>query len=175
MRSRERYDVARGCITTRCSRRLDLAFDGSKCNARAPLHPHFPRSWDRVRSSRHRQRESVEPARRAQPRATACAGEGACNGKMSQIDELPPLREVIRRHGLSARKSLGQNFLLDLNLTGRIARAAGPLQGIAVVEVGPGPAVYVALFANGADACFDRARRTLHRGAWRNRSCYPGR
>jgi len=55
------------------------------------------------------------------------------------IDGLPPLREVIRRHGLSARKSLGQNFLLDLNLTGRIARAAGPLDGVTVLEIGPGP------------------------------------
>src|SRR5262245_45755925 len=54
-------------------------------------------------------------------------------------DDLPPLREVIRQHGLSARKSLGQNFLLDLNLTGRIARAAGPLDGVTVVEIGPGP------------------------------------
>jgi 16S rRNA (adenine1518-N6/adenine1519-N6)-dimethyltransferase len=58
---------------------------------------------------------------------------------MSALDDLPPLREVIRRHGLSARKSLGQNFLLDLNLTGRIARAAGPLEGVTVVEIGPGP------------------------------------
>ena len=58
---------------------------------------------------------------------------------MSAPDALPPLRDVIRRHGLSARKSLGQNFLLDLNLTGRIARAAGPLDGVTVVEVGPGP------------------------------------
>jgi 16S rRNA (adenine1518-N6/adenine1519-N6)-dimethyltransferase len=49
------------------------------------------------------------------------------------------LREVIRRHALSARKSLGQNFLLDLNLTARIARAAGPLEGATVVESGPGP------------------------------------
>ena len=48
---------------------------------------------------------------------------------MSAIDDLPPLRDVIRRHELSARKSLGQNFLLDLNLTARIARAAGPLEG----------------------------------------------
>ena len=54
-------------------------------------------------------------------------------------DDLPPLREVIRRHGLTAKKSLGQNFLLDLNLTGRIARAAGPLEGVTVVEIGPGP------------------------------------
>jgi len=58
---------------------------------------------------------------------------------MNQIDDLPPLREVIRRHGLAARRSLGQNFLLDLNLTARIARAAGPLEGVSVVEVGPGP------------------------------------
>jgi 16S rRNA (adenine1518-N6/adenine1519-N6)-dimethyltransferase len=58
---------------------------------------------------------------------------------MNAIDALPPLREVIRRHELSARKSLGQNFLLDLNLTGRIARAAGPLAGVTVIEVGPGP------------------------------------
>jgi 16S rRNA (adenine1518-N6/adenine1519-N6)-dimethyltransferase len=57
----------------------------------------------------------------------------------SAKDGLPPLREVIRRHGLIARKSLGQNFLLDLNLTERIARAAEPLAGIAVFEVGPGP------------------------------------
>ena len=55
------------------------------------------------------------------------------------IDDLPPLREVIRKHGLSAKKALGQNFLLDLNLTGRIARAAGPLDGATVVEIGPGP------------------------------------
>jgi 16S rRNA (adenine1518-N6/adenine1519-N6)-dimethyltransferase len=54
-------------------------------------------------------------------------------------DGLPPLREVIRRHGLIAKKSLGQNFLLDLNLAGRIARAAGPLDGVTVFEVGPGP------------------------------------
>jgi 16S rRNA (adenine1518-N6/adenine1519-N6)-dimethyltransferase len=54
-------------------------------------------------------------------------------------DELPPLREVIRRHGLVARKSLGQNFLFDLNLTARIARAAGPLAGVTVFEVGSGP------------------------------------
>lgn len=58
---------------------------------------------------------------------------------MSQIDGLPPLREVIARHGLAAKKQLGQNFLLDLNLTTRIARAAGPLDGVTVIEVGPGP------------------------------------
>ena len=58
---------------------------------------------------------------------------------MSVIDDLPPLRDVIRRHGLSARKSLGQNFLLDLNLTARIARAATPLEDATIVEIGPGP------------------------------------
>ncbi len=58
---------------------------------------------------------------------------------MAQIDDLPPMRDVIRRYGLSAKKSLGQNFLLDLNLTARIARVAEPLTGVTVVEVGPGP------------------------------------
>jgi 16S rRNA (adenine1518-N6/adenine1519-N6)-dimethyltransferase len=58
---------------------------------------------------------------------------------MSAIDDLPPLREVIRQHALSARKSLGQNFLLDLNLTARIARAAGNLVDATVIEIGPGP------------------------------------
>ena len=70
---------------------------------------------------------------------------------MSAIDDLPPLREVIRRHDLRAKKSLGQNFLLDLNLTARIARAAGPLAGVTVVEIGPGPGGLTrALLANGA-------------------------
>jgi 16S rRNA (adenine1518-N6/adenine1519-N6)-dimethyltransferase len=58
---------------------------------------------------------------------------------MSAIDDLPPLREVIRKHGLSAKKSLGQNFLLDLNLTARIARAAGDITETTIVEIGPGP------------------------------------
>lgn len=58
---------------------------------------------------------------------------------MSQIDNLPPLREVVRTHGLMAKKSLGQNFLFDLNLTSRIARSAGPLEDATVIEVGPGP------------------------------------
>jgi 16S rRNA (adenine1518-N6/adenine1519-N6)-dimethyltransferase len=68
------------------------------------------------------------------------------------FDELPPLRDVIRRHGLSARKSLGQNFLLDLNLAARIARTAGPLEGITVLEIGPGPGGLTrALLALGAE------------------------
>jgi 16S rRNA (adenine1518-N6/adenine1519-N6)-dimethyltransferase len=58
---------------------------------------------------------------------------------MAQLDDLPPLREVIRRHGLTPKRSLGQNFLFDLNLTARIARAAEPLENITAVEIGPGP------------------------------------
>ena len=70
---------------------------------------------------------------------------------MAQIDDLPPLRDVIRRHGLRAKKSLGQNFLLDLNLTARIARSAGPLEDVTVIEVGPGPGGLTrALLAQGA-------------------------
>ena len=58
---------------------------------------------------------------------------------MSQIDDLPPLRQVIDSHGIAAKKSLGQNFLLDLNLTAKIARLAGDLTGADVLEIGPGP------------------------------------
>jgi 16S rRNA (adenine1518-N6/adenine1519-N6)-dimethyltransferase len=66
--------------------------------------------------------------------------------------ELPPLREVIAAHGLSARKSLGQHFLFDLNLTRRIARAAGPLSGATMLEIGPGPgALTRSLLSEGAD------------------------
>ncbi len=54
-------------------------------------------------------------------------------------DPLPPLREVIKQHGLTARKALSQNFILDLNLTRRLARIAGPLEDALVVEIGPGP------------------------------------
>ncbi len=70
---------------------------------------------------------------------------------MSQIDDLPPLRDVIARFDLAPKKSLGQNFLLDLNLTARIARTAGRLAGAIVVEVGPGPGGLTrALLAEGA-------------------------
>jgi 16S rRNA (adenine1518-N6/adenine1519-N6)-dimethyltransferase len=66
-------------------------------------------------------------------------------------DPLPPLREVIAAHGLTAKKSLGQNFLFDLNLTRRIARGAGPLEGTTIYEVGPGPGGLTrALLAEGA-------------------------
>jgi 16S rRNA (adenine1518-N6/adenine1519-N6)-dimethyltransferase len=96
---------------------------------------------------------------------------------MSQIDDLPPLREVIRRHGLSAKKSLGQNFLLDLNLTARIARAGGPLEDVTVLEVGPGPGGLTrALLAEGARRVIaierdQRALAALEEIAAR----YPGR
>jgi 16S rRNA (adenine1518-N6/adenine1519-N6)-dimethyltransferase len=70
---------------------------------------------------------------------------------VSQIDDLPPLRDVIARHAIAPKKSLGQNFLLDLNLTARIARAAGGLVGATVIEVGPGPGGLTrALIAEGA-------------------------
>ncbi|MEC8668608.1 MAG: rRNA adenine N-6-methyltransferase family protein, partial [Pseudomonadota bacterium] len=58
---------------------------------------------------------------------------------MAAIDGLPPLRDVISTHGLAAKKSLGQNFLLDLNLTAKIARQAGDLSDCDVLEIGPGP------------------------------------
>jgi 16S rRNA (adenine1518-N6/adenine1519-N6)-dimethyltransferase len=96
---------------------------------------------------------------------------------MSAIDDLPPLGDVIRRHDLTPKKSLGQNFLLDLNLTARIARAAGPLDGVTVVEVGPGPGGLTrALLALGARRVIaierdERAIAALAEVAER----YPGR
>jgi len=70
---------------------------------------------------------------------------------MSAIDTLPPLREVVATYDLAAKKSLGQNFLFDLNLTSRIARSGGPLDDVTVFEVGPGPGGLTrALLANGA-------------------------
>lgn len=90
---------------------------------------------------------------------------------------LPPLREVIAKHGLSAQKSLGQNFLLDLNLTGRIARSAGPLEEHDVLEVGPGPGGLTrALLDNGARrvVAIERDRRCV--AALEEISqAYPGR
>jgi len=76
---------------------------------------------------------------------------------MSAVDQdflasLPPLREVIAEHGLNAKKSLGQNFLFDMNLLGRIVRTAGPLEGYTVYEVGPGPGGLTrAILAAGAE------------------------
>jgi 16S rRNA (adenine1518-N6/adenine1519-N6)-dimethyltransferase len=79
-------------------------------------------------------------------------------------DGLPPLREVVAACGLTAKKSLGQNFLFDLNLTDRIARAAGPLEGVVVIEIGPGPGGLTrALLAAGARKVIavERDRRCL--------------
>jgi 16S rRNA (adenine1518-N6/adenine1519-N6)-dimethyltransferase len=96
---------------------------------------------------------------------------------MAQNDDLDPLREVIRRHGLSATKSLGQNFLLDLNLTMRIARASEPLENVTAVEIGPGPGGLTrALLALGARRVIaierdERALAALAEIAAR----YPGR
>lgn len=85
----------------------------------------------------------MTPARRNRLEQNCAAGSEASTPESlaasASPDGLPPLREVIRAHGLSAQKSLGQNFILNLNLTRRIARTAGPLAGRTVIEVGPGP------------------------------------
>lgn len=89
---------------------------------------------------------------------------GAAGLGAADLESLPPLRAVIAAHGLFARKALGQNFLLDLNLTRRIARAAGPLGGRHVVEVGPGPGGLTrALLLEGAGhvTAIERDRRAL--------------
>lgn len=96
---------------------------------------------------------------------------------MSQIDTLPPLREVIATHGLQAKKELGQNFLLDLNLTARIARVGGSLEGVRVIEVGPGPGGLTrALLAEGAREviAIERDARALPALAQISEA-YPGR
>ena len=96
---------------------------------------------------------------------------------MSGIDDLPPLRDIIREHQLSARKSLGQNFLLDLNLTARIARTAGPLEETTVIEIGPGPGGLTrALLALGARRviAIERDERALPALDYIARR-YPGR
>ena len=96
---------------------------------------------------------------------------------MSDLASLPPLRDVVQTHDLAARRSLGQNFLFDLNLTGRIARAAGPLEGVTVVEVGPGPGGLTrALLAEGAKQVIavERDERCLPALA-EIAACCPGR
>lgn len=93
------------------------------------------------------------------------------------IDGLPPLREVIERHGLQAKKALGQNFLLDLNLTSKVARTAGDLSQTTIVEVGPGPGGLTrALLLNGARrvVAIERDERCLSALAEVSNH-YPGR
>lgn len=92
------------------------------------------------------------------------------------IDGLPPLRDVIERYGLAPKKALGQNFILDLNLTAKIARAAGSLEGETVVEVGPGPGGLTrALLAAGARVvAIERDERCLAALA-EIANHYPGR
>ena len=92
-------------------------------------------------------------------------------------DGLPPLREVMRRHGLEPKRALGQNFLFDLNLTGKIARAAGKLDEGTVIEVGPGPGGLTrALLSEGAKKVIavERDARALPALA-EIAAAYPGR
>ncbi len=158
-----------------------IAFDHAVNVTLGPaVRAHLARPRHRLRYRRHRPRRSVEPDRGAQACRPHLRGRHHATARaprMSAIDDLPPLREVIRRHELRARKSLGQNFLLDLNLTARIARAAGPLEGVTVVEIGPGPGGLTrALLAQGASRVIaverdDRAIAALDEIAAR----YPGR
>src|SRR6185437_3008053 len=153
-------------------------------HARIAVRAHVARPRHGIRYCRHRQSRSEEPDRRVAARraarrrrqrgATDVTGAAAAP---AIVDGLPPLREVVRRHGLAPKKSLGQNFLFDLNLAARIARAAGPLDGMTVFEVGPGPGGLTrALLALGAARVVaverdDRAIAALHEIAAR----YPGR
>lgn len=110
-----------------------------------------------------------DPPRRAAATKPRRAGDSP--------DGLPPLRDVISRYELAPKKSLGQNFILDLNLTRRIAREAGPLAGRTVVEIGPGPGGLTrALLLEGAERVIaverdDRATAALDEV----RRHYPGR
>ena len=116
----------------------------------------------------HPERERSEPSKDA---------KAPIHSQQKGLRSLPPLREVIARHGLTAKKSLGQNFILDLNVTRRIARSGGPLDGVNVIEVGPGPGGLTrALLETDARriVAIERDRRAL--GALQELAAvYPGR
>ncbi len=104
--------------------------------SRAAVHPYFTGPRNSPHGCRYWAGLRPEPYRGAE----AGPPDGEMRRRVGVMNTtLPPLREVISRHGLSARRSLGQNFLLDLNLTRRIARAAQPLAEQTIIEVGPGP------------------------------------
>ena len=116
----------------------------------------------------HPERERSEPSKDA---------KAPIHSQQKGLRSLPPLREVIARHGLTAKKSLGQNFILDLNVTRRIARAAGPLDAGTVIEVGPGPGGLTrALLEEGARhvVAIERDRRCLA-ALGELAAAYPGR
>src|SRR5690606_926342 len=108
-----------------------------ECNAWPRFRADLPRSRHRLRHCGSGPRRSLE-SRRCTP---TCPRARAAPARERAVtpDGLPPLREVIAEHGLAARKSLGQNFILDLNLTAKIARLAGNLAASDVLEIGPGP------------------------------------
>src|SRR5262249_34974059 len=156
-----------------------------QCHVGVAVRAHVSRSRHGLRAGRHRQGPTRQLYRRAPPgrcnRPTARCGPHRLAPMTARAaaspDGLPPLGEVIRSLGHTARKSLGQNFILDLNLTRRIARAAGPLQGRTVLEIGPGPGGLTrALFLEGAERVVaverdERCRPALEAVAQR----YPGR
>src|SRR5436309_13952962 len=120
------------------------------------------------------ERHAEERPRRRRGASRSTQGDDAAQ---ASSDGLPPLRAVIQRHGIAAKKRLGQNFLLDLNLTRRIARAAGPLDRGTVIEIGPGPGGLTrALLAEGATrvVAIERDRRCLAALA-ELAAAYPGR
>src|SRR5436190_1362222 len=121
----------------------------------------------------HPERERSEPSKDA---------KAPIHSQQKELRSLPPLREVIARHGLMARRSLGQNFILDLNVTRRIARAAAddesrPFGGVNVIEVGPGPGGLTrALLETDASrvVAIERDRRALA-ALQELAAAYPGR
>src|SRR5271156_6495868 len=155
-----------------------------QCDVGTAVCAHLAGPRHRIRDRRTRRRPSRQPDRRA---ATSGRDGGEADGSgLRPASEpalravpvaLPPLREVIARHAIAAQRRYGQNFLLDLNLTGRIARAAGPLDQATVIEIGAGPGGLTrALLAEGARRVFaiERDPRCLAALA-ELATAYPGR